>query len=63
MPPNAAPPPPTPGFMTEIWKIPPVTRTLVAATLAISAPVMLQLISPYKVLFVWKYVKQGQVSS
>jgi len=60
MPPNAAPPP-TPGFMTEIRKIPPVTRTLLAATLAVSGSVILQLVSPYKVLFVWKFVKQGQI--
>lgn len=63
MPPSAASPPQTSGFMDEIRKIPPVTRTLVAATIAISGPVMLQLISPYKILFVWKYVKQGQVGT
>jgi len=47
--------------MNEIRKIPPVTRSLVGATLAISGPVMLELVSPYKFLFVWNYVKQGQV--
>jgi len=47
--------------MDEIRKIPPVTRTLAGATLAITLPVLLQLLSPYKILFVWKYVQQGQV--
>ncbi|KAG8998729.1 hypothetical protein FRB94_006707 [Tulasnella sp. JGI-2019a] len=57
---NAGPPPQS-GFMDEIRKIPPVTRTLVASTLAVSGPIMLQLVSPYPFLFVWKFVKQGQL--
>ncbi|KAG8846688.1 hypothetical protein FRB96_001924 [Tulasnella sp. 330] len=57
---NAGPPPQS-GFMDEIRKIPPVTRTLVASTLAVSGPVMLQLVSPYPLLFVWKFVKHGQL--
>ncbi|KAG8946801.1 hypothetical protein FRC04_011457 [Tulasnella sp. 424] len=54
-------PTPSSGFMDEIRKIPPVTRTLVAATVGISVPVMLQLVSGYRILFVWKLVKGGQV--
>ncbi|KAG9027893.1 hypothetical protein FRB95_007091 [Tulasnella sp. JGI-2019a] len=48
-------------FMDEIREVPPVTRALVAATLAVSGPVMLQLVSPYPLLFVWGYVKEGQL--
>ena len=48
--------------MDEIRKIPPVTRTLVGATLGITLPVMLELMSAYPILFVWKFVKTGQVS-
>jgi len=60
---NQPPPPPPPGagLMDEIRKIPPVTRTLVGSTVVVSIPVMLQLVSPYKILFVWKLVKGGQL--
>lgn len=44
------------SFMDEIRKIPPVTRTLVGATLGITLPVLLQLVAPYKILFVRQYV-------
>jgi len=47
--------------MDEIRKIPPVTRTLVASTIAVSFPVILQIVSPYKILFVWQLVKKGQL--
>lgn len=44
------------SFWDEIRKIPPVTRTLCASSLAVSVPVMLQLLSPYKVVFVRELV-------
>jgi Derlin-2/3 len=39
-------------FFAELRKIPPVTRFLCASSLGITLPVMLNLLSPYKVLFV-----------
>lgn len=52
------------SFMDEILKIPPVTRFLCASTLIVSVPVMLQLVSPYKVLFVKELiVRRMEVSS
>ncbi|TDL22063.1 DER1-domain-containing protein [Rickenella mellea] len=47
------------SFMDEIRKIPPVTRFLGASTLAVSLPVMLQLVSPYSVLFVKRFVVEN----
>lgn len=44
--------------MTEIRKIPPVTRFLCGSSLAVSLPVMLHLLSPYKVVFIQQYVTQ-----
>ena len=44
------------SFMDEIRKIPPVTRFLCGSTLAVTLPVMLQLASPYKLLFVRELV-------
>ena len=46
------------GFWDEIRKIPPVTRFLCGSSLAVSLPVMLQLLSPYKVIFVRALVTQ-----
>lgn len=46
------------SFMDEIRKIPPVTRFLCGSSLAVSVPVMLQLVSPYKVIFVKELVTQ-----
>jgi len=46
------------GFWDEIRKIPPVTRFLCASSLAVSIPVMLQLLSPYKVIFMRAAVTQ-----
>lgn len=43
----------------ELLKIPPVTRFLCATELAVTLPVLLQLISAYKVIFVWKFVITG----
>ena len=40
------------GFWNEIRKIPPVTRFLCGSSLAVTLPVMLQLLGPYKVIFV-----------
>ncbi|EPQ53682.1 DER1-domain-containing protein [Gloeophyllum trabeum ATCC 11539] len=40
------------SFWDEIRKIPPVTRFLCGSTLAVSLPVMLQIVSPYTVIFV-----------
>ncbi|KAL0957992.1 hypothetical protein HGRIS_000167 [Hohenbuehelia grisea] len=39
------------GFMAEIRKIPPVTRFLCASSLAMTVPVLMQIMSPYKLLF------------
>jgi len=46
------------GFWNELRKIPPVTRFLCGSSLAVSIPAMLQLLSPYKVVFVWADVTQ-----
>lgn len=43
----------------EIKKIPPVTRFLCGASLGVSLPVMLQLVSPYSVAFVRQRVTKG----
>ena len=40
----------------ELLKIPPVTRFLCASQLVVSLPVMLQILSPYQVVFVWQLV-------
>ena len=44
------------SFMDEIRKIPPVTRFLCGSSLAVSVPVMLQMLSPYRVVFVKELV-------
>lgn len=46
------------GFWDELRKIPPVTRFLCGSSLAVTLPVMLQLLSPYKVIFATKFVTQ-----
>jgi hypothetical protein len=46
------------GFWNEIRKIPPVTRFLCGSSLAVTLPVMLELLSPYKVIFVGAFVTQ-----
>ncbi|KAI0000705.1 DER1-domain-containing protein [Russula compacta] len=46
------------GFRDEIRKIPPVTRFLCGSSLAVSVPVMLQLLSPYQTVFVRELVTQ-----
>ncbi|KAI0646556.1 hypothetical protein C8Q79DRAFT_909308 [Trametes meyenii] len=46
------------SFMDEIRKIPPVTRFLCGSTLGVTLPVLLQIVSPYKVLFVKELVTQ-----
>lgn len=45
--------------MAEIRKIPPVTRFLCASTLGVTLPVNLQLLSPYKIVFVKEYITEG----
>ena len=44
------------GIIDELNKIPPVTRFLCGATLAVTLPVNLQLVSPYSIVFVKDYV-------
>ncbi|KII91311.1 hypothetical protein PLICRDRAFT_38050 [Plicaturopsis crispa FD-325 SS-3] len=44
------------SFKAELMKIPPVTRFLCASSLAVTLPVMLQLLSPYKVVFIRQLV-------
>jgi hypothetical protein len=46
------------GFIAELKKIPPVTRFLCISSLSVTLPVMLQLLSPYKVLYVRQLVTQ-----
>ena len=46
------------GFWDELRKIPPVTRFLCGSSLAVSVPVMMQLLSPHKVIFVRQLVTQ-----
>jgi Derlin-2/3 len=46
------------GFWDELRKIPPVTRFLCGSSLAVSVPVMLQLLSPFQVVFVRALVIQ-----
>ncbi|PFH45788.1 hypothetical protein AMATHDRAFT_71091 [Amanita thiersii Skay4041] len=43
-------------FFAELRKIPPVTRFLCASSLGVTIPVLMQLVSPYKVLFVRELV-------
>lgn len=52
------------GIIDELKKIPPVTRFLCGATLAVTLPVNLQLVSPYSIVFVKEFVTQNlEVSS
>lgn len=46
------------SFMDEIRKIPPVTRFLCASSLAVTLPVLLQILPIYKVVFVKEFVTQ-----
>ena len=46
------------SFVEELRKIPPVTRFLCGSLLSVSLPMMLQLVSPYKLLFVRESVTQ-----
>jgi Derlin-2/3 len=46
--------------MSDIWheidKIPPVTRSLVGSSLAVTLPTLLQVVSPYKLVFIRELV-------
>ncbi|KAA1478160.1 DER1-domain-containing protein [Dentipellis sp. KUC8613] len=44
------------GFWDEIRKIPPVTRFMCGSSLAVTVPVLLELLSPYRVVFVKELV-------
>ena len=46
------------SFVAEIRKISPVTRILCASSLGITIPVLMNILSPYKVLFVRELVLQ-----
>ncbi|KAH9026283.1 DER1-domain-containing protein [Lactarius deliciosus] len=46
------------GFWDEIRKIPPVTRFLCGSSLVVSIPVMMQIVGPYKLIFVPALVTQ-----
>jgi hypothetical protein len=46
----------TTALMAEIRKIPPVTRFLAGSSLAVTLPVMLQLVSVYKVIYHYSLV-------
>lgn len=52
------------SFVEELRKIPPVTRFLCGSLLSVTLPMILQVVSPYKLLFVREYVtKRYEVSS
>jgi len=58
------PPPPPPagaGLLDEFKKIPPVTRTLVGSTVAVTIPVILQLVRGDRIPFVLRLVTRGQL--
>ncbi|KAI0698039.1 Der1-like family-domain-containing protein [Cerioporus squamosus] len=46
------------SLVDEIMKIPPVTRFLCGSLLGVSLPMMMQIVSPYKLLFVRELVTQ-----
>lgn len=46
------------SLVDEIKKIPPVTRFLCGSLLGVSLPMMLQIVSPYKLVFVRELVTQ-----
>ncbi|KAF8886175.1 DER1-domain-containing protein [Infundibulicybe gibba] len=49
-------------FVAELRKIPPVTRFLCGSSLAVSLPVMMNMVSAYKIVFVREFVlKQLQI--
>lgn len=51
-------------ILAELRKIPPVTRFMVASSVAVSLPVMTHILSPYKVVYTASYVfTQGHVSA
>ncbi|KAF8583840.1 DER1-domain-containing protein [Ramaria rubella] len=49
----------TAAFMAEIRKIPPVTRFFAGSSLAVTLPIMLQLVSVYKVVYHYTLVFKG----
>ncbi len=51
------------SFLDELRKIPPVTRFLCGSTLAVSVPVMLQIVTPYSIVFVPELVTRGSEAS
>ena len=44
------------SLVEELRKIPPVTRFLCGSLISVTVPMMLQVVSPYKLLFVREYV-------
>ncbi|KAJ3849193.1 Der1-like family-domain-containing protein [Lentinula lateritia] len=44
------------GFVAELKKIPPVTRFLCISLISVTGPVLMQLVSPYKVLYHQSFV-------
>ena len=51
------------AFVAELRKIPPVTRFLCASSLSMTIPVILNLVSPYKLVFIPQFVlKKFEVS-
>lgn len=52
------------AFVAELRKIPPVTRFLCASSLAVTVPVLMNMVSAYKIIFVPDLVlRKFQVSS
>ena len=49
-------------FVAELRKIPPITRFLCGSSLAVTIPVLMNIVAPYKLLFVRELVmKKFQV--
>jgi Derlin-2/3 len=46
-------------ILTEIRKIPPVTRFLVASSLGITVPAIMKLVSPWNLIFVSEAIVQN----
>lgn len=52
------------GFMAEIRKIPPVTRFLCGSTLAVTVPLLMNMVSGYKLIYTFNLAfKKLQVCS
>lgn len=46
-------------LLTELKKIPPVTRFLTASLVSVTLPVLMKIVSPYRVVFINKLIFPG----